>query len=136
MGLRADTRDKLQKETATKIHGQPTDHNVTLLKKDLITITATIPTILGGSNHGHVGLIVELAKYLTMTGGTAFTLPTNPGIYPAGLALNAVAGMQAKEEALHKELIAQYKILKVVKQALKEIIIKAVEGDFLLKIED
>ena len=26
-----------------------------------------------------------------MTGGTAFTPPGNPGIYPAGLALNAAA---------------------------------------------
>jgi hypothetical protein len=37
---------------------------------------------------------------------------------------------------LHKELIAQYKILKGVKQALKDITIKAVEGDFLTGIED
>ena len=42
-----------------------------------------------------------------MTGGTAFTQPANPGIYPAGLALNAAAGTRAREEALHKELIAQ-----------------------------
>jgi hypothetical protein len=54
-----------------------------------------------------------------MTSGTAFTIPANPGIYPAGLALNAGAGMRAREEALHKELIAQYKILKGVKQALE-----------------
>ncbi len=37
---------------------------------------------------------------------------------------------------MHKELISQYKILKGVKQALKDIIIGVVEGDFLLKIED
>jgi hypothetical protein len=50
------------------------DHDVTLLKKELIAIAATIPTTLGGGNHGHAGLIVEPAKYLPMTGGTAFTL--------------------------------------------------------------
>jgi hypothetical protein len=112
------------------------DHDITLLKKELIAITATIPTTLGGGNHGHAGLIVEPAKYLTMTGSTALTPLTNPGIYPAGLALNAAARMQAREEALHKELIPQYEILKSVKQALKDIIINAVEGDFLLKMED
>jgi hypothetical protein len=41
------------------------DHDVTLLEKELIAIAATIPTTLGGGNHGHAGLIVEPAKYLT-----------------------------------------------------------------------
>ncbi len=41
MGLRVDTTDELQKETATKIHGEPMDHNITLLKKELIAIAAT-----------------------------------------------------------------------------------------------
>jgi hypothetical protein len=136
MGLRADIRDELRKETATKIHGQPTDHDVTLLEKELIAIAATIPSTLGGGNHGHAGLIVEPAKYLTMTGGIAFTQPGNPGIYPAGLAPNAAAGTRAREEAEHKELIAQYEIHKGVEQALKDIIIQAVDEDFLLEIED
>ena len=42
MGLRADIREELRKKTATKIHGQPTDHDVTLLEKELIAIAATI----------------------------------------------------------------------------------------------
>ena len=136
MGLRADIRDEVRKETATKIHGQPTDHDVTLLEKELIAIAATIPSTLGGGNHGHAGLIVEPAKYLTMTGGTAFIQPGNPGIYPAGLAPNAAAGTRAREEAEHKELIAQYEIHKGVEQALKDIIIQAVDEDYLLEIKD
>jgi hypothetical protein len=136
MGLRADIRDEVRKETATKIHGQPTDHDVTLLEKELIAIAATIPSTLGGGNHGHAGLIVEPAKYLTMTGGTAFIQPGNPGIYPAGLAPNAAARTRAREEAEHKELIAQYEIHKGVEQALKDIIIQAVDEDYLLEIED
>jgi len=68
MGLRADIREELRKKTATKIHGQPTDHDVTLLEKELIAIAVTIPTTLGGGNHGHAGIIVEPTKYLTMTG--------------------------------------------------------------------
>ncbi len=71
-----------------------------------------------------------------MTGGTAFVPPANPGIYPSGLSLNAAAGTRAREEALHKELIAQYDLHKGVEQATKDIIIEAVDGDFLLEIED
>jgi len=113
-------REELRKETATKIHGQPTDHDVILLEKELIAIAVTIPTTLGGGNHGHAGLIVEPTKYLTMTGGIA-NLPSRTST------INAAAGTRAREEALHKELIAQYEIHKGVEQALKDIIIEVVK---------
>ena len=135
MGKRAETRDELRKETVTKIHGQPTDQDITKLEKELIAIAASIPTLLGGGNHGHAGLIVDAAKYLTMA-GQAFNAPPNPGIYPAGLAANAAAGTRARAEAEHKEDVAQYEIFKGVEQALKDIIQEAVEHDYLLEIED
>ena len=68
MGKRAETRDELRKESVTKIHGQPTDQDITTLEKELIAIAASIPTGLGGGNHGHAGLIVNTTKYLTMAG--------------------------------------------------------------------
>jgi hypothetical protein len=71
-----------------------------------------------------------------MTGGTPFEAPANPGVYPAGLALNAAAGTRAREEAIHKELVAQYEIFKGVEHGLKDIIQEAVEADYLLEIED
>ncbi len=92
MGLQADTRDEVQKETVTKIHGQPTDQDVTLLKKELIAIAAMIPTPLGGGGHRHAGIIIKPAKYFLMMGGTAFIAPANSGNYPAGPAANAAAG--------------------------------------------
>jgi hypothetical protein len=46
MGLRAKTRKKTRKELATKIHGQPTDQDLTLLEKELISIAANVPTAL------------------------------------------------------------------------------------------
>ena len=58
---------------------------------------------IGSRNHGHEGLIVEPAKYLTMIGGTASTIPAHPGLYPNNLAANPAAGTRAKEEAQHEE---------------------------------
>jgi hypothetical protein len=136
MGLRSDTRDELRKETVTKIFGQPKDADITTLEKELIAIAASIPTALGGGNLGHAGIIVEPEKYLIMTGGIEFEPPGNPGVYPAGLALNAAAGTRAREEAMHKELVAQYEIYKGVEQGIKDIIQEAVEADYLLEIED
>jgi hypothetical protein len=71
-----------------------------------------------------------------MTGGTTFVNPAKPGIYPAELQANAATGTQAREEAIHKELAAQYETFKGVKQGLKDIIQEAVEMDYLLEIED
>jgi hypothetical protein len=136
MGVRLDTQEELRKELVTKIHGQPKEDDLTTLEKELITITASIPSMLGGGNHGHAGVIVEAAKYILMTGGTAFMNPVNPGVYPAGLLANATAGTQAREEAIHKELVAQYVIFKGVKQGLKDIIQEGVKADYLLEFED
>ncbi len=118
MGLRAETCKETRKESATKIYGQPTDQDLTLLEKELISIAANVPTALGGGNHGHAGIIVEPTKYLAMMGGTAFVNPIHPGIYPAGLTANAAAGTRAMAEAVHKEQIAQFKFFAVVEQAL------------------
>ncbi len=124
MGLRVETQEETRKELDTKIHGQPTDQDLTLLEKELISIAANVPTALGGGNHGHAGIIVEPTKYLVMMGGTIFVNPVHPGIYPAGLAANTAAGTCAMAEAVHKEQIAQFKIFAGVEQALKDIIQK------------
>jgi hypothetical protein len=131
MGLRTETRDEIRKELVTKIHGQPMDHNITKLIKELIVIAASIPFRLGGGNHGHAGIIVKTRKYLAMA-GVAFTDPIHPGIYPTGLATTAAARTRAKAEADHKESLTEYEIFKGVKQALKDIILEAVEHGYLL----
>ncbi len=135
MGLRAETRDEIRKESVTKIHGQLMDHDITTLVKELVVITASIPSRLGGGNHGHAGIIVETTKYLNMA-EVPFMDPIHPGIYPTGLATTAAARTRAKAEAKHKESLAEYEIFKGVEQALKDIILEAVEHDYLLEIED
>jgi hypothetical protein len=132
MGLRAKTCVEIRIELATKIHGQPTDQDLTLLEKELISIAANVPTALGGGNHGHTGIIVEPTKYLVIMGGTAFVNRIHPGIYPAGLAANVAAGTRVMTEALHKEQIAQFAIFAEVEQALKDSILKALDHDYLL----
>jgi hypothetical protein len=135
MGIRADTHNEVCRETATKIFGQPTANDITQLEKELIAIAAAIPTSLGGGNYGHAGMNVDQAKYLLMT-GTPFNNPQNPGIYPANIAGNAANGIRARKEALNKELIREYKIYCRVDQALKDIILKAVDNEYLLEIEE
>jgi hypothetical protein len=136
MGVRADIREEVRKETVTKIHGQPTNQDLMTLEKELIAILVNIPTTLGGGNHGHAGIIVEPARYLLMTGGVAFANPANPGTYPANVPGNAMAVVRARAEAEHKEFVREYEIFQGVIQATKDIILEAINREYLLEIED
>jgi hypothetical protein len=71
-----------------------------------------------------------------MTGGVAFVNPANPETYPANVPANAAAGVQARAEAEHKEFVQEYKTLQGVVQAMKDIILKAVNQEYLLEIKD
>ena len=92
MGVRADIREEVRKETVTKINGQPTHHDLTILEKELIVILANIPTTLGGGNHGHARILMDPARHL-LTTGVPFVNPANPGNYPANIPGNAAAGV-------------------------------------------
>ncbi len=119
----------------TKIHGQPTSHDLTILEKELITILAAIPTALGGGKHGHAGMIMEAVTYTTITGGTALVNPANPGIYPTGLSANAVVGTRARARAEHKELVNQFETYTGVCQGAKDLILEAFNNEYLIEIE-
>ena len=135
MGVRADIREEVRKETVTKIIGHPTNQDLTLLEKELIAILANIPTTLGGGGHGHAGIIMDPARYLA-TAGAPFVNPANPGTYPAGVPGNAAQGIRARAEAEHKEHVKEYETFQGVVQATKDIILEAVDNEYLLEIED
>ncbi len=71
-----------------------------------------------------------------MTGGVAFVNPANPGTYPANVPANAAAGVQTRAEAEHKEFVWEYETLQGVVLATKDIILKSVDQEYLLEIED
>ncbi len=102
----------------------------------MTAIAAAIPTSIGGGNHGHAGIIVNDAKYLTMTRGIQFITPINPGAYPTNIPGNTTNAVRSRKEAMHKTLVREYEIYCGVKQALKDIILETVEKDYLLEIED
>jgi hypothetical protein len=62
MGIREDI-EALKKFEVTKIKGQPTDEDLSLLRKELSNAAGSIATQNGGGEHSHVGLVLEDAKY-------------------------------------------------------------------------
>ncbi len=130
-----EIRDELKKEMVTIIHWQSTSQDLTILEKEIIAILANIPTAPDGEDHGHAGIIMEPVMYSLMTGGIAFVIPVNPVIYPTTLAVNAASGTRARAEAEHKELINQFETYKGIKQGTKDIILQAVDNEYLAEIK-
>ena len=83
MGIRHDVEQGLEKYEITKIDGQPTDEDLNLLIKELTNAAGSVATQNGGGEHGHVGMVIDDAEYITFSnGGARFVVPTNPGPYP------------------------------------------------------
>ncbi len=84
MGIRHDVKQGLKKYKITKIDGQPTDEDLNLLTKELTNAAGSVASQNGGGEHGHVGMVIEEAEYITFSRAlTQFLIPTNPGPYPA-----------------------------------------------------
>ena len=83
MGLQEDIEAKLAEKTVTKIHGQPSDRDITRLKRELSKMCANIATGLGGGKHGHVGIVIEREQYIEFSHeGAEFEIPAHPGHFP------------------------------------------------------
>jgi hypothetical protein len=113
------------------VNGQPTSNNLDLLEEELIAIAASIPTVLGGRLNGHAGMLLSDVDYATMAPGTPFVAPLNSGVYPIGVTAANCLQMEAK----HKEQINQFHTFAGVGMELKDLILKAIDKDYLLEIK-
>jgi hypothetical protein len=83
--------------------------------------------------HRHAGLVKSVADYEIFMPGTPFVMPPNPGHYPA----RPIPAVQcAQQEAEHKALIVQFQTSVGVAKGLKDLILTAVDEDFLLELQD
>ena len=128
-----ETRKAVAECTVTKIYGQPTNKDLDKLDEELTAIASSFPSELGGGAHGHAGLVKSVADYELFAPGTPFIIPANPGHYPQG---PIPAAQRAQREAEHKALVVQFQTCVGVSKGLKDLILQAVEEDFLLEIRD
>jgi hypothetical protein len=67
MGIRHDVEQGLEKYKITKIDGQPTDEDLNLLMKELTNAAGSVASQNGGREHGHIGMVIEEAEYITFS---------------------------------------------------------------------
>jgi hypothetical protein len=126
-------RKAVAKCTVTKIHGQSMNQDIDHLDDELTAIVSSFPSKLEGGLHGHMGLVKIIADYDAFALGTPFVPPPNSGRYPRG---NIPAAQRGQREAEHKALIAaQFQICVGVSKGLKDLILQAVDEDFLLELQ-
>ena len=134
MGIRHDVEEGLEKYEITRIEGQPTDEDLNLLTKELTNAAGSVATQNGGGEHGHVGMVVEQAEYVTFSrGGAPFVVPTNPGPYPATVDPDPV--IRERQIAEHKAEIVEYETYLGVENYLRRMIVKSVDHEWIAEVE-
>lgn len=114
MGLRHDVIEGLEKYEITTIEGQPTEEDLTQLILELLNALGSVATGLGGGEHGHVGMVIDEAEYITFSkGGEKFIAPTNPGPYPKNPDADAI--VREQQIAEHKAKQDEYQTYQGVK---------------------
>ncbi len=81
--------------------------------------------------NGHAGMLLSDINYATMAPGSPFVVPVNPGVYPVGV----TAATRSRMEAEHKEQVNQFHTFVGVGMGLKDLVLKAINKDYLLEIK-
>ena len=118
----------------TPIVGEPTYATLKTLKDQLKANAASVPTTLGGGNHGYLGLILSPATYVTIS-PTAFIEPAYPGQHPAISASTNAANTSAIIRC-HTEDTRQWREFKNVSTALKNQLLSAAEDIYVRALRD
>ena len=134
MGIRHDVEQSLEKYEITKIDGQPTDEDLNRLIKELTNAAGSVATQNGGGEHGHVGMVIDEAEYITFSnGGSRFLIPTNPGPYPASVDTDKV--IRERQLAEHKAECIEYETYLGVENFLRRMIVKSIDHEWLAEVE-
>ena len=120
--------DFFQFENLTPINGEPDFETILKLKNEVKANAQSVPTTLGGGNHGLLGLVINPVEY-ALVSNTPFTSEPYPGAltFPAG-----TTALQSKVlEDAYKKRLALYNACIGVEKAILQQIVKAVDEDWL-----
>ena len=118
----------------TKITGEPNYESLKNLKDELKANAASIPTTLGGGNHGFLGQILSPAAYATIA-ANQFIEPVYPRQHP-----NVPASTNAANTSTivrrHTEDLRQWREFKNVNTVLKSQLLSALDDIYVRTLKD
>jgi hypothetical protein len=134
MGICHDVEQGLKKYKITKIDGQPTDEDLNLLMKELTNAAGSVATQNGVGEHGHIGMVIDKAEYITFSNnGARFLVPTNPGPYLATVDSDKV--IRERQIAEHKAECIEYETYLGVENYIRRMIVKSIDQEWLAEVK-
>lgn len=111
--------------------GAPSPRAIRILQTELYANVSSIPSDLGGGDHGHLGMLMPPAEYvLISTGGTAYGIPVKP---PAPAYAGAAAVIAAMQEGYRREM-ETYQEYRDLSNQIRKLILDAVPADYLSEL--
>ena len=105
-----------QHKVLTKIHGQPTYKSLQNILTELKANAGSVPSTLGGGQHGHLGLLLSDARYTALAQAIQWVTPANPGVFVIP-AMATAAQIQAAKDVWN-ELKQTFELCQATEKAL------------------
>ena len=113
----------------------PTHKTLLKLHRELNANAMSVPSLLGGGQHGHLALVLSDANYVAQAGaGNAFVPPVHPGPPPV-LAAGTTNAAIAAANLAHKTALNTFKIYVETEVALKKQLLEAVPDQFIDELQ-
>ena len=134
----ADCRNTyFERKEALNIEGEPTFEQLTKLYENVKINAQSVPSTLGGGQHGHLGLVVSPLEYQLLS-LTPFNRPPNPG--PFVLTPQQLAGLTAEQRnelrQLHQDALTEFHTVEQVEGALKQYITESIPEEYLFELRN
>lgn len=119
------------------LEGLPTYEHLSELRRLLKENATSVPSLLGGGDHGYLGLVLSAPVYATIVPNDPFNIPARPpalpNIPPAAAASAALTGEIVRQ---HTESVRQWREYTNVHAALKQQLTKAIPSIYLRAIRN
>ena len=117
----------------SQIHGKPTFPSIYKLHQEIKANAASVPSTLGGGQHGHLGIVLSPMKYQLIS-LTPFNKPVDPG--PPTLTANMTWNQMQAVRLANKEARDEFDKVISVEAALKQQITTALQPEYLQDLKN
>ena len=120
--------DFFQYEHLTSITEEPTFESLTRLKNELKANALSVPSTLGGGNHGMLGMVLTPAEF-ALVSNTPFVRQQYPG--PLNFPTGTTAIQSKVLEDAYKKRLKNYELVQGVEKALIQQMVRAIAEEWL-----
>ena len=119
------------------ISGQPTDEDLTRLRRAALSALVPIPYDKEKGKHLLLGLLLTDDEYHARY-GTAFPVKASkrPAIYDESIAVDATADVRAKAEAIHQAKLEDWKFFNCAQREVRNFIVHCVDDTWIRELRD